>query len=102
MTAYELAKALLAGPDVPVTITDDCGTFEVASISELVSEEFNGAQDTAETPRDNMGWNEPRPCVALLPCEHTPPSKEQDEQIRKDNECMGHDRSRWNAAITSK
>ena len=68
MQAHELAKRLLAGPNLPVVIngwgSDEGFTFEVSE--PLVDEmTFNGVGDTVETPRDDLGYTIPRPCVAL-------------------------------------
>lgn len=76
MTAHELAKALLAGPDLPVIIngwgSDEGFTFEVNDVYTSDSEVFSGASDTPETPRGPSGSQLPRPAVSLGHCQHTP------------------------------
>ena len=97
MKAHELAKQLLAGPNVPVVIngwgSDEGSTFEVSEISELGTCSFNGVNDTARTPRNSMGYNKDRKCVCLQHGAHTPPSTsqilarvERENRIKRDRE----------------
>lgn len=69
MTAHQLAKALLAGPDLPVVIngwsSDEGFTFEVTDVSPPGTCSFRGANDSKETPRDRLGWELPRECLPL-------------------------------------
>lgn len=85
MKAHELAKALLASPNVPVVIngwgSDEGSTFEVTEVSPLGTCAYSGARDTKRTPRDAMGYQKPRKCLSLWHGKHTPPS---DEQLRKE------------------
>lgn len=97
MTAHQLAQALLVGPDLPVVIngwgSDEGSTFEVTQLT-LGASAFSGAGDTPATPRDNMGWQLPRPCIYLQHCAHTPRSKCQIEQAKAALEKMELDRKR--------
>ena len=80
MTAHELAKALLAGPDLPVIIngwgSDEGFAFEVDAADDS-EEVFSGADDTKDTPRDELGYQVRRHCVTLGHCRRTPRSDEQ-------------------------
>ncbi len=84
MKAHELAKALLASPNVPVVIngwgSDEGFTFEVTEISPLGTCAYSGAHDTKRTPRDAMGYQKPRECLSLCHGRKTPTS---DKQIRE-------------------
>lgn len=97
MTAHQLAQALLVGPDLPVVIngwgSDEGSTFEVTQLS-LGASAFSGAEDTPATPRDNMGWQLPRPCIYLEHCGYTPRSKLQNEQAKAALEHMERERQR--------
>lgn len=80
MTAHELANKLLQSPDLPIVIngwgSEEGSSFEVSdSITDLLS--FNGIGDTKNTPRDDLGYNIPRPCITLDHCERTPISDRQ-------------------------
>ena len=80
MSAHELAKALLAGPDLPVIIngwgSDEGFAFEVDAADDS-EEVFSGADDTKDTPRDELGYQVRRHCVTLGHCRRTPRSDEQ-------------------------
>ena len=71
MTAHELAKALLAGPDLPVIINgwgSDEGFAYEASPGAPMDLVFHGETDDRNTPRDDLGWKLPRPAIALGHC----------------------------------
>lgn len=69
MKAHELARALLAAPDIPVVIngwgSNEGFTFEVSEVSPPGSCSFVGVRDTKHTPRDALGWQKPRECLSL-------------------------------------
>lgn len=85
MKAHDLAKALLASPNVPVVIngwgSDEGSTFEVTEVSPLGTCAYSGARDTKRTPRDAMGYQKPRKCLSLWHGKHTPWS---DKQVRQE------------------
>ena len=71
MTAHELAKALLAGPDLPVIINgsgSDEGDDYEAEPDTAGLYVFNGQADDENTPRDRLGYKEPRPAIRLDCC----------------------------------
>jgi len=93
MTAHELATKLLSGPDLPVTFADDYGSFEVSDFS-VGKDSFNGEGDTADTPRDRLGYTLQRPCISLIACAETPPSQQQIAEKQDSVKRMEEDRKR--------
>lgn len=81
MKAHDLAKALLAAPNVPVVIngwgSDEGFTFEVTEVSPLGTCAYVGVDDSALTARDALGYQQPRECVTLYHGSPTPPSDKQ-------------------------
>jgi hypothetical protein len=89
MKAHELAKVLLAGPNVPVVIngwgSDEGFTFEVTEASPLGQCSYSGARDTKRTRRNDLGYPTPRECLSLYHCRPTPYSEKQirEEQAQR-------------------
>lgn len=76
MTAHDLARALLAGPDLPVVIngwgSDEGLTYEVKQPGPPEHHTYTGANDSKATPRNAHGWQLPRPSIALEQCDERP------------------------------
>lgn len=68
-------------PDVPVVSTDGVINFEIQDVCAQDGVSFCGSNDTKDTPRDDMGWNLPRPCIVVTLCGWTPKS---DAEIAKE------------------
>lgn len=68
MTAHQLAKELLAGPDLPVVIngwgSDEGNAYETAG-GEVGHYVFNAEMDDQNTPRGSLGYKKPRPAIQL-------------------------------------
>jgi hypothetical protein len=67
MTAHELAKALLEGPDLPVIIngwgSDEGLGQEVLKPGEVEKRSFEACDNNA--PKDDMGYGVEQPCIPL-------------------------------------
>ncbi len=101
MKAHDLARKLLAGPDLPVIINGwgsaEGSAFEVNDVSSEPSS-FSGVDDTADTPRNSMGYIEPRECLSLLHCDDAPRSAKDIEDERLRNAMIQRDRERLTPA----
>ncbi len=86
MTSHQLARALLERPDLPVVVNDEVD-YDDTQLCEVVvaqapsDESFNGATDTAETPRGDRDEPVPRPCIQLLCCTKAPVSLEEAARV---------------------
>lgn len=70
MTAHELAKRLLDGPDLPVVVSVMDGGAHSAEVTDVYSGDvsFDGANDGDAAPRSRLGWQLPRPAVFFRDC----------------------------------
>lgn len=69
MTAHELARKLLEGPDLPVIIngwgSDEGTAHEVDAVSAPCSEIYFSSQDSEMTQKDKLGYPMRRHCISL-------------------------------------
>ena len=98
MKSHNLARQLLAGPDLPVVIngwgSDEGSSFQVSEVSPEGTCSFHGTFDTAKTKRDAMGYNSPRKCLVLQYGGRTPISKAEIARERACKRKMERDRKR--------